>query len=88
MTGKCRGCAHTKCNLDYGYKKFKIPVLFHNLKGYDSHFIIEQANKFNNVRTPRVIAQISDKLMMFQFDRLEFKDSFGFLSSPFDKLVK
>ena len=39
-TGKYRGAAHSKCNLNY--KIFKeIPVLFHNGSVYDYHFIIK-----------------------------------------------
>ena len=44
MTGKYRGSAHKKCNfrLQISAENIKIPVVFHNLKGYDSHFIIEK----------------------------------------------
>ena len=44
ITGKYRGSAHRKCNLNLqiSAEKIKIPVVFHNLKGYDSHFIIEK----------------------------------------------
>ena len=42
VTGKYRGSAHKKCNLklQISAEKIKIPVIFHNLKGYDRHFII------------------------------------------------
>ena len=44
ITGKYRGSAHKNCNLklQISAEKIKIPVIFHNLKGYDSHFIIQQ----------------------------------------------
>ena len=41
LTGKYRGAAHKKCNLDYKIPKF-IPVIIHNLSRYDSHFIINK----------------------------------------------
>ena len=39
-TGKYRGAAHNKCNLRYKKPSF-IPVVFHNLSGYDSHLFIK-----------------------------------------------
>ena len=44
FTGKYRGAAHKSCNLKLKINpgKTKIPVVFHNLKGYDSHFIIQK----------------------------------------------
>ena len=42
---------HQKCNINYFTNRF-IPVVFHNLKGYDSHFILKKADdiceKLNN----------------------------------------
>ena len=46
ITGKYVGAAHNKCNLNRNFKNFKIPVIFHNLKGYDSHFIIKALSKY------------------------------------------
>ena len=44
ITGKYRGSAHQTCNLKLkiSAEKIKIPVVFHNLKGYDSHFIMNE----------------------------------------------
>ena len=39
-TGKYRGAAHSKCNLEYKILK-EIPALFHNGSVYDNHFIIK-----------------------------------------------
>ena len=45
-TGKYRGGAHSKCNLNYKVVK-EIPVFFHNGSVYDYHFIIKYlARKF------------------------------------------
>jgi len=47
ITGKYRGSAHNYCNLQLRIdpEKLKIPVIFHNLQGYDSHFIIKKLEK-------------------------------------------
>ena len=89
FTGQYRGAAHNKCNLDYCFKYFKIPVFFHNLKNYDAHLIISHMEKLNkNKDKISVVAQNSEKFITFSVDNLEFKDSFSFLSSSLDKLVK
>ena len=44
FTGKFRGAAHEKCNLQFRKPKFT-PVLFHNLSGYDSHLFIRKLGK-------------------------------------------
>ena len=45
-TGRYRGPAHNKCNLKYKKPKF-IPVVFHNLSGYDSHLFIKKLGSPN-----------------------------------------
>ena len=41
FTGKYRGAAHEECKLKYKEPNF-IPVVFHNLSGYDAHLFIKQ----------------------------------------------
>ena len=41
FTGKYGGAAHNQCNLKCR-KPLILPVVFHNLQGYDSHLFIKQ----------------------------------------------
>ena len=46
VTGKFRGAAHGSCNLNFQLTK-KVPAIFHNLRGYDSHLIFNELDKFD-----------------------------------------
>ena len=89
FTGKYRGAAHNKRNLDYCFRYFKIPVFFHNLKNSDAHLILSNLEKLNTKKEQlSVIAHNSEKFVTVELKQLQFKDSFSFLSSSLDKLVK
>ena len=53
ITGKYRGSAHQYCNLQFQITD-KIPVIFHNLRGYDSHFIIQEIGEIIKKNTYKV----------------------------------
>ena len=44
FTGKYRGAAHNKCNLQFKTPNFT-PVIFHNLSGYDAHLFVKNLGK-------------------------------------------
>ena len=87
FTGKYRGCAHSVCNLNFCNRYFKIPMFFHNMKNYDGHLIIQNAEKLSNEKKIDVIAQNSEKFINIGFDSLSIKDSFTFITASLDKLV-
>ena len=86
ISGLYRGCSHNSCNLNLNYKNYKIPIYFHNLKGFDGHLIIKELGKMN-VGNIDIIAQNFEKYVMFSFKNFQFLDSFGFLSSSLDTLA-
>ena len=84
--GKYRGPAHIDCNINLKLNH-KIPIVFHNLKNYDSHLIMQELDKFN--LKLNVIPNGLEKYMSFSINnKLSFIDSFQFLSSSLDSLVK
>ena len=64
VTGKFRGAAHWSCNINLQLTK-KVPVIFHNLRGYDSHLIFNELDKFD-VKI-NVIPSGLEKYMAFFF---------------------
>ena len=102
ITGKYRGSAHQECNLKLRLnpEEIKIPVIFHNLRGYDSHFIMQEIgaivknhtykNKKGGVIEMNInaIPNNMEKYMAFMLgNHLTFIDSFQLMSSSLDKLV-
>ena len=86
VTGKFRGVAHFSCNASYKLSK-KVPMIFHNLKGYDSHLIIKEIGKAD-VKVS-VIPNGLEKYMAFTVNKnLVYIDSMQFMNSSLDSLVK
>ena len=102
ITGKYRGSAHQECNLKLrvNSEEVKIPVIFHNLRGYDSHFIMQEIGAivkkhvYTNKKGEKCQMNINaipnnmEKYMAFMLgNHLTFIDSFQFMSSSLEKLV-
>ena len=89
-TGKYRGAAHNKCNINYFSNRF-LPVVMHNLKGYDSHLIIKSAyDALPEIGNPEISAiPVSlEKFMSVTIGNIRFIDSLQFMSSSLSELVK
>ena len=84
MTGKFRGAAHNECNLNYKFTG-KIPVVFHNLRGYDSHLIMSAIGKADKKIT--CIPNNMEKYVSFSLGCMDFIDSFQFMSASLEKLI-
>ena len=103
ITGKFRGSAHQECNLKLRIKpeNLKIPIIFDNLRGYDSHFIMQQIGEiakkhgYTNKKAEKQDLNINaipnnmEKYMAFMLgNHLTFIDSFQLImSSSLDKLA-
>ena len=86
VTGKYRGAAHWSCNINLKLSK-KIPIIFYNLRGYDSHLIIKEITK-SDIKVS-VLQNGLEKYMAFTINRsLVFIDSIQFMNSSLDTLVK
>lgn len=85
LTGAYRGACHSQCNINYNYKNFKLPVIFHNLRGYDSHLILQHAGKLG--RNIDCIPNTMEKYLSFTIDRSVFLDSAQFMLASLEALV-
>ena len=65
-----------------------IPVIFHNLKGYDSHLIMRYVTHEYAPNSIDVIPSTSEKFLSFQIGNLRFLDSLQFLTASLDTLVQ
>ena len=88
MTGKYRGAAHNECNLKLKInpKTMPIQVIFHNLKGYDGHLLMQAMARVRG--EIKCIPTNTEKYISFSLGNLKFIDSVNFLLSSLEKLVK
>ncbi|KAL7304813.1 hypothetical protein TKK_0003036 [Trichogramma kaykai] len=92
LSGKFRGAAHNKCNLNYRDSR-QIPVFFHNLSNYDAHIFIQELDA-QIPGTIRVLAQNKEKYISFtkyitnSIISFRFLDSLKFLLSSLQKVTE
>ena len=63
-TGSYRGAAHNICNLKYRIPDH-IPIVFHNLSGYDAHLFIKELEKRLKKNDIGAIAENKEKYISF-----------------------
>ena len=86
ITGKYRGSVHWSCNVNLKLTK-KVLVIFHNLRGYDGHLIMQEIGKFDVKLI--VIPNGLIKYIAFTINKnLVFNDSMQFMNSYLGALVK
>ncbi len=94
ITGKYRGAACDKCNLRMKVPMF-VPVLFHNLEGYDAHLFVKSLGLEEG--DIRCIPKTDEKYISFSKNvpmektislEMRFIDSFKFTLKSLDSLTK
>ena len=102
FTGNYRGAAHNKCNL-MCKKPRVLPVIFHNLQGYDAHLFIKQLAKIDGEldcipSTEEKYISFSKTIKVGEYKHIsgkilpinfeiKFLDSFKFLQTSLANLV-
>ena len=78
VTGKFRGATHWDCNINFQLTK-KVPVLFHNLRGYDRHLIFRELDKFD-VKISVIPNGLEKYMAFFLSKNLVFSDGMQFMN--------
>ena len=90
LTGKYRGPAHQKCNINVTQKQSSfIPFLFHNFIIYDCHLFLKRLvdKKIDKVNFD-IIPKANEAYMSVTYSCIRFMNSYRFLSSSLDSLGK
>ena len=86
ITGKFRGIAHRECNSKLRIPR-KIPIIFHNLEGYDGHLIFRELNNFKDIDI-QVIPKTDERYMsIIVNNNIIFLDSLQFCKASLDTLA-
>jgi len=90
ITGKYRGAAHNACNLKLRIypDKSKVPVVLHNLRGYDGHLIVSALGVSEAVENQKIscIPNNMEKYMTFSIGQLQFINSLQSMNSSLERL--
>ena len=99
LDGKYIDPACVRCNLALKYKQFarakknkpaefEIPVVFHNLKGYDSKLILENFPELTEKERVSCIATNLEQFLTFTYRGLKFIDSCQFMKTSLAVLTE
>ena len=90
LTGKYRGPAHNTCNINVTQKQSNfIPFIFHNFSNYDCHMFFKKlVDKKRDAVDFDIIPKTNEEYISVTYGCIRFIDSYRFLSSGLDSLVK
>ena len=86
VTGKLGGAANWSCNINLQLTK-KVPVIFHNLRGQDSHLIFDELKNFN-VKIDVIPNGLEKYMALFLSKNILFIDRMQLMNYSLEKLVK
>ena len=82
-TDQYKGAAHIECNKI----PRKLPIIFHNLEGYDRHLVFSELNNFKDIDI-QVIPKTNERYMSIIVNNsIVFLDSLQFLKASLDNLA-
>ena len=90
LTGNYRGPAHSKCNINVTQDQSNfIPFLFHIFSNYDCHMFFKKlVDKKKDKVNFEIIPKTNEEYISVTYGCIRFIDSYRFLSSGLDSLVK
>ena len=90
LTGKYRGPAHSKCNVNVTQKQSNfIPFIFHNFSNYDCHMFFKKlVEKKKDKVDFEMIPETIEEYISVTYGGIRIIDSYRFLSSGLDSLVR
>ena len=90
LTGKYRGPAHNICNINVTQKQSNfIPFIFHNFSNYHCHMFFKKlVDKKNDKVKLDIKPKTNEEYISVNYGCIRFIDSYRFLSSSLDSLVK
>ena len=90
LTGNYRGPAHNVCNINVTQKQSNfIPFIFHNFSNYDCHMFFKKlVDKKKDKVDFEIIPKTNEEYISVTYGCIRFIDSYRFLSSGLDSLVK
>ena len=88
IISRFHGAAHNTCNLTYLINpwQWKLPIVVHNLRGYDGQVLIRAAEK--RYGPIRVIPCNMERFTAFSIGRVQFLDIFQFTMLTIEKFAK
>ena len=90
LKGKYRGPAHSKCNYNVTQRQSNfIPFIFHNFSNYDCHMSFNRlVDKKKDKVDFEIIPRTNEEYISVTYGCNRFIDSYRFISSGLDSLVK